>query len=271
MLVLAACNPTTSDPTSGEPSDSDPTATDTSTEPEPEPVNVPAVSLLTANAVNDVVNVTEGYVIYNNSLQSVAAVATEDGTVSLNYYNVADAGLKADYLAVTDGSYISLAGVVKTSTGGVPARSKFIEPTSLSLVLAPAWEFGSLLSAETVDMDTGFKAWANGIEVNDLGVVYTFTGVKFMTVGNALPADNSKYDYLNYSAVVAGKNEVGESTTNYFRLGIVCYAVPNTVNTTDTYTVKAFFVGTNKDIPWPSDQNPILRLTGYIEITPAVV
>lgn len=229
------------------------------------PIDVPAVNLLASKVADDVVTITDGYVISNLGGAAIMVVATVDGTISLNYFN-AEATLKADIALVAAETYINVTGtVVVVSTGGDTARSKFIIPTAFS-VGAGAWEPGEMLSAQTIDMDTGFKAFAASVVTNSFGMIYTFTNVKFMSVGSAGPTVTT-YDYLNYSARVDGKNDLG--ATNYYRLGIYHFALDTTaVNTVDTYTVTAYLIGANRDVPFVEGGNPIMRLSGYVVVTP---
>ena len=275
MLVLAACNPTTSDPTSGEPSDSDPTATDTptatSTEEVPEEVDVPSVNLLAGKVADDVVELEEAYVVYNLASASVMTVATETGTALINYYSSAEPA-KTDLLAATVGQYVNITGAVTIATGGDYARTMSVVPTAFDLVAEPSWEFGSLLAAEACDMDTGFGAWGDALTPDSFGRVYTFTNAKLVDASyGASSTTGTAYTYLTYDAEVAGKNT---GTGGYYRLGFYHFDIPSSVDYTTNpdqlFTVTALLVGTNKAMPFGADVNPSIRLSGYAVITPVV-
>ncbi|HOJ45441.1 MAG TPA: hypothetical protein PK340_05380 [Bacilli bacterium] len=228
------------------------------------PIDIPAVSVLAANAVDDVVTVTDAYVVSNLGSASIMVLATPEGTVSVNYYS-SEATLKADIALVANETYINVTGSVAITTGGDTARAKHILPTAFS-VGAGAWEPGEMLSAATIDMDTGFKAFAESVGTDTFSKVYTFTNVIFMSVGSAAPTTTS-YDYMNYNARVDGKNDLG--ATNYYRLGIYHFALDaEAVNTVDTYTVTAYLIGANRDVPFVEGGNPIMRLSGYVVVTP---
>ena len=241
------------------------------------PVDIPALNALADKNVSDVVNIVEGYVFYNIPGQNVAGIAVKTGTFSINYFDyrpastTPDAVLYGFYTALEEGDYISFSGIVTITTGGDPARSKHLKPTSGTLLPASTWEPGEFLAARTINMDTEFKDWAMNLTVNDIGRIYTFTNVKFMSVTNAT-LTGTGYDYLNYTNRVEGKNDL--LATNYLRVGFYHYVLPNTINTTDLYTVTAFFVGTNSDLPYSGysgSSGPIMRLSGYATITPQVV
>jgi hypothetical protein len=87
-----------------------------------------------------------------------------------------------------------------------------------------------------------------------------------MSVGSATPTTTG-YDYLNYTALVADKNQVLNSASNFYRIGFYHFDLDKTLfNTTDTYTIQAFMIGTNQNLPWSGTANPILRLGGFVAI-----
>ena len=185
--------------------------------------------------------------------------------MSVSYFS-ADADLKTQMALINVGDFIDVTGKVMISTGGDQARSKHIVPTAFSIVENSTWIFDGFISAATIDMDTEFKNWADNLTNNDFGVVYTFTNVRFMTVGSATPTTTG-YDYLNYTALVADKNQVLSSASNFYRIGFYHFALDTTLfNTTDTYTIQAFMIGTNQNLPWSGTANPILRLGGFVAI-----
>jgi hypothetical protein len=232
---------------------------------EPDLVKVPGINALALLEVLDEANLVEAYIFSTYHGGSLIHVATPTGTVSVSYFSAAQE-IKDQAALLNAGQYINVTGLVTISTGGDQARAKHIMPTVISVVTQPSWLFDGFISAKTVDMADGFKAFADDIITNDLGVVYTFTNVKFMTVGTAT-LTTTGYDYLNYTAVTAGKNEVLTSATNYYRIGFYHFELDtNLFNTTDTYTIQTFLVGTNQNIPWSGTSNVILRLGGFVNI-----
>jgi hypothetical protein len=230
----------------------------------PEPVMVDGKNLVADLDLDTDVTILEAYVFSTYHGGSLINVAKKDGTVSLSYFS-SDAALKADMALLKVGDFIQVDGKVVLTTGGDQARAKHILPTSFTIIENPTWEFGGFLSAATVDMEEGFKTFADGLQNKDFGVMYTFTNVKFMTVGSST-LTTTGYDYLNYSALVAGKNEV-LTGTNYYRIGFYHFVLDTTLfNTTDTYTIQAFMIGTNQNLPWSGTSNVILRLSGYVRI-----
>jgi hypothetical protein len=254
-----------SEPTSSEPSSSEPTSSEEPVDPEPAIVKVPGVNLLRSLDVDAEAQILEAYVFNTYHGGSLINIATEAGTVSVSYFS-ADAALKTEMALVNVGDFINVTGKVMITTGGDQARSKHIMPTTFNIVEDANWIFDGFMSANTVNMDTGFKVWADALTNNDFGVVYTFTGVKFMTVGSST-LTTTGYDYLNYTALVAGKNEVLTSASNYYRIGFYHFVLdPTLFNTTDTYTIQAFMIGTNQNLPWSGTANTILRLSAFVAV-----
>jgi hypothetical protein len=231
----------------------------------PEPVMVAGKNLVGDLDLDTEVVILEAYVFSTNHGGSLINVATKDGTVSVSYFS-SEAALKADMALLKVGDFIQVDGKVILSTGGDQARAKHILPAAFTVIENPTWEFGGFLSADIVDMQEGFKTFADGLQNKDFGVIYTFTNVKFMTVGSATPTTTG-YDYLNYTALVQGKNEILTSTTNYYRIGVYHFTLDASLfNTTDTYTIQAFMIGTNQNLPWSGTSNAILRLGGYVRV-----
>jgi len=230
----------------------------------PEPVMVAGKNLVGNLDIDTEVTILEAYVFNTYHGGSLINVATKDGTVSVSYFS-SEAALKADIALLKVGDFIQVDGKVVLTTGGDQARSKHILPTAFTIVENPTWEFGGFLSAATVDMEEGFKTFADGLQNKDFGVMYTFTNVKFMTVGSST-LTTTGYDYLNYTALVAGKNEV-LTGTNYYRIGFYHFVLDTDLfNTTDTYTIQTFMIGTNQNLPWTGTSNVILRLSAYVRI-----
>jgi|GEM_PF-2717599 len=281
MLVLAACNPTTSD-TSSDTTSADTssdtttdtgtdtgtdtsTATETSTDPEPEPVDVPSANLLAGKVADDVVTLEDAYVVYNLASGSILTVATEEGTALVNYYNSAEP-MKTDALAATAGQYYDITGTVTIATGGDYGRTMSLIPTAFDLVLEPSWEFGSLLTAPGCDMDTGFGAWGDALTKDSFGRVYTWTNVKLVDSSyGASSSTKTNYTYFNYTESVDGKNT---GTGGYYRLGFYHFDIPGTIEYDETkvYSVTGLLVGTNKDLPFAAGANPSIRVSGYAVI-----
>jgi hypothetical protein len=231
----------------------------------PEPVMVAGKNLVGDLDIDAEVIILEAYVFSTYHGGSLINVATKDGTVSVSYFS-SEAALKADMALLKVGDFIQVDGKVVLSTGGDQARAKHILPAAFTVIENPTWEFGGFLSADIVDMQEGFKTFADGLQNKDFGVIYTFTNVKFMTVGSATPTTTG-YDYLNYTALVQGKNEILTSTTNYYRIGVYHFTLDASLfNTTDTYTIQAFMIGTNQNLPWSGTSNAILRLGGYVKV-----
>ena len=230
----------------------------------PEPVMVAGKNLVGDLDIDTEVTILEAYVFSTYHTGSLINVATKDGTVSVSYFS-SEAALKADMALLKVGDFIQVDGKVVLTTGGDQARAKHILPSAFTVIENPTWEFGGFLSAATVDMEEGFKAFADGLQNKDFGVMYTFTNVKFMTVGSST-LTTTGYDYLNYTALVAGKNEV-LTGTNYYRIGFYHFALDTALfNTTDTYTIQTFMIGTNQNLPWTGTSNVILRLSGYVRV-----
>jgi hypothetical protein len=231
----------------------------------PEPVMVAGKNLVGDLDLDTEVVILEAYVFSTYHGGSLINVATKDGTVSVSYFS-SEAALKADMALLKVGDFIQVDGKVVLSTGGDQARAKHILPAAFTVIENPTWEFGGFLSADIVDMQEGFKTFADGLQNKDFGVIYTFTNVKFMTVGSATPTTTG-YDYLNYTALVQGKNEILTSTTNYYRIGVYHFTLDASLfNTTNTYTIQAFMIGTNQNLPWTGTSNAILRLGGYVRV-----
>lgn len=231
----------------------------------PEPVMVAGKNLVGDLDLDTEVVILEAYVFSTYHRGSLINVATKDGTVSVSYFS-SEAALKADMALLKVGDFIQVDGKVILSTGGDQARAKHILPAAFTVIENPTWEFGGFLSADIVDMQEGFKTFADGLQNKDFGVIYTFKNVKFMTVGSATPTTTG-YDYLNYTALVQGKNEILTSTTNYYRIGVYHFTLDASLfNTTDTYTIQAFMIGTNQNLPWSGTSNAILRLGGYVRV-----
>jgi uncharacterized protein YjdB len=276
LLVLAACGTseipsssvTTSTPTSSAPSSV--VSSSSSSEGTFIPiVTVPGQNILKDKVAADAVTLTEAYVFYNLPGSALLGAATAEGTVSVSYFGTELDSFRSAMEGLKEGDYVTFTGVVTISTGGDQARSKHLLINAApAIVSSPSWSFNGFASASTVDMKEGFKAFANGINTNNLEVMYTFTNVEFLSIGNSGIA-LTNYDYLNYAALVAGKNEVvaGTSETDYLRLGIYKYTLnPAVFTTTHVFSIRAFLVGTNQNVPYAGGSNPILRLTGFVQV-----
>jgi len=276
LLVLAACGTseipsssvTTSTPTSSAPSSV--VSSSSSSEGTFIPiVTVPGQNILKDKVAADAVTLTEAYVFYNLPGSALLGAATAEGTVSVSYFGADLDTFRSAMEALKEGDYVTFTGVVTISTGGDQARSKHLLINAAPVVVPnPTWSFNGFASATTVDMKEGFQAFANGIDTNNLGVMYTFTNIEFASIGNAGPT-LTNYDYLNYASLAAGKNEVvaGTSATDYIRLGIYRYALNSSVfTTTHVFSIRAFLVGTNQNVPYAGGANPILRLSGFVQM-----
>jgi uncharacterized protein YjdB len=275
LLVLAACGTSeipSSSISSSAPSSSTPPSSSVapSTSESYFPiVTIPGQNILKDKAAADVVTLTEAYVFYNLPGSALLGAATADGTVSVSYFGAELDSFRTAMEALKEGDYVTFTGVVTVSTGGDQARAKHLLINAAPVVVAsPSWSFNGFASAKTVDMKEGFKAFGNDLNTNDLGVMYTFTNVELLSVGNAgLTLTN--YDYFNYAALTAGKNEVvaGTSETDYIRVGIYKYTLnPSVFNTTSVFSLRAFLVGTNQNVPYAGGANPILRLSGFVQV-----
>jgi uncharacterized protein YjdB len=240
-------------------------------------VTVPGQNILKDKVAADAVTLTEAYVFYNLPGSALLGAATAEGTVSVSYFGADLDTFRSAMEALKEGDYVTFTGVVTISTGGDQARSKHLLINAAPVVVPnPTWSFNGFASAKTVDMKEGFKDFANELNTNNLGVMYTFTNVEFLSVTNA-KRTTTGYDYLNYSTLVAGKNEVvvGTSATDYIRLGIYKFELnPAVFTTTHIFSIRAFLAGTNANVPFlgepvgtpPTIPNPILRLTGFVQL-----
>ena len=273
LLVLAACgtsevpSSSTSAPTSSAPSSVVSSSSSSGTY--LPIITVPGQNILKDKVAADAVTLTEAYVFYNLTGSALLGAATAEGTVSVSYFGADLDTFRSAMEALKEGDYVTFTGVVTISTGGDQARSKHLLINAAPVVVPnPTWSFNGFASATTVDMKEGFQAFANGIDTNNLGVMYTFTNIEFASIGNAGPT-LTNYDYLNYASLAAGKNEVvaGTSATDYIRLGIYRYALNSSVfTTTHVFSIRAFLVGTNQNVPYAGGANPILRLTGFVQL-----
>jgi uncharacterized protein YjdB len=237
-------------------------------------VLIPGQNILREKNQADVVTISQAYVFYHIPTNSILGVATSEGTATVSYFSVTDVSLKTNLSAITEGQYVNLTGTVAVVTGGAQARSKHLSFSNTSaapvIVTTPSWSFDGFASAATIDMDTGFKAFGNSLQTNNLGVMYTFNNVRFDTVNNASSSSTFNYDYLNYTSLEVGKNELVENsldTSNYFKIGLYAFSYgSNLLSTSVKYSIRAFVIGTNKDLPYVSGDNPIIRVSGYLSI-----
>jgi uncharacterized protein YjdB len=244
-------------------------------------VIVPGRNLFRDKVVDDLVTITEAYVFYNlpkvtigeNVAGSILGVATQDGTASVSYFGDTLDEYRTAMESLKEGDYVTFSGKVNVSLGGDQARAKHLVINAAPVVIPfPSWNFDGFESARTVEMKDGFQSFANTLGVNDLGVMYSFTNVEFRSIVSS-SSTSTNYDYLNYTSLVTNKNEVvaGTSITDYIRLGVYKFALDSSMfNTTSVFTIQAFLVGSNQNVPFSGGSNPILRLSGFVKVISSV-
>ncbi|MFA5236099.1 MAG: hypothetical protein WC399_04595 [Bacilli bacterium] len=232
------------------------------------PQNMPATNLLSAKVLDDAVTLTEAYIIAVVTGDSSLFVGTPEGTTMINYYSATD--LVAQFNALTVGQYITVSGLVKSSTGGTGANAKTVVPSTLTVVTTPSWIAGEVESVTTpISMaDATLKTFIDTLDTNKLGVVYTFTDVKFKSTTLSGPTLTG-YDYFMPDTVSVGINNLGISETVFMQVGFFKYDLDEALyNTTDTYTVTVSVLGCNKTLPLAiANGSGKIRLAGYVEIT----
>jgi uncharacterized protein YjdB len=237
----------------------------------PQQTVVPGINLLKTRetSTTNVITISHAYVFYNNPGRFVLGIATPEGTTSVDYDLEPYKSTNTTFTSLTVGSYVTLSGFVTTMTGGAQARSKILrvnaEPVAVS---SPNWIFDGFASAETIDMVSGFKTFANALTYNDLGAMYTFSNVRLLTVGSATLTGDG-YDYFNFNGLSAGKNEVGEGP-NFFRIGFFRFGLngENFSATNVNYTLRVFLAGISQNLPGNASASSAIniRLTGYVEV-----
>ena len=237
----------------------------------PQQTVVPGQNLLEAREISttNAITISHAYVFYNNPGRFVLGIATPEGTTSVDYDLEPYKSTNITFTSLTVGSYVTLSGFVTTMTAGAQARSKILrvnaEPVA---VTSPNWIFNGFASAETIDMVSGFKTFANALTYNDLGAMYTFSNVRLLTVGTATLTGDG-YDYFNFNGLSSSKNEVGDGP-NFFRIGFFRFGlnVENFNATNVNYTLRVFLAGISQNLPGSTTAtNGInIRLTGYVEV-----
>jgi uncharacterized protein YjdB len=230
---------------------------------------VPGQNLLEARetSTTNAITISHAYVFYNNPGRFVLGIATPEGTTSVDY-DLEPYKSGATFTSLVVGNYVTLSGFVTRMNGGAQGRSKILRVNAAPiLVTTPNWIFDGFASVETVDMASGFKTFANALTTDDLGAMYTFSNVRFRSVGTA-SLNGDLYDYLNYNGLSVGKNEVGAGP-NFFRIGFFRYGInPENFNTSVNYTLRVFLAGVSQNLPGSASGNDAIniRLTGYVEV-----
>ncbi len=200
---------------------------------------------------------TEAYVLGADESSELVYVNTASGTMVVSYANTTDV---YDASVVAAGKWITLKGAVAAyGDDGTASKTNVVVATEMS-ALADQTAAAPALNPYIVDY-SAFKAW---VDVNNSAVSVNPTSwfmgsyVKFVNVNfESTDATAAGTDY-SYFKSIAETMKVG-----IYKSDLATSAL---VNTTDTYSVEGFVVGSN-DVFGTTDK--VLRISGPVVIKAA--
>lgn len=217
--------------------------TDTPT-PDPEPeVKTPTANALATKAAGAEID-KDVYVLYVNTTAKIMVVISDEGTMTINYFNNASTYTE-DMVA---GKWVHVKGSVVVGTGGAVKYANVVSPTEMTLLTKT--DAAPELVATEVEFAKLAEFVAAHNDATGFGLYITIKGVKFTSTDGA--DDNGKtYSYLE------------QYVTDGPKFGIYYSSAAKDVDTGKTYTVSGYLVGGNEK--WGTDKK-IIRMVGPITI-----